>query len=95
MTIDLSTRYGKQFYFTIFAIFTAFIILIIDWKFFYSLLYIFHITILILLVGVIIFGGFSGGAKSWYEIGQFKLQPSEFAKFSTALALAKFLNDIK
>jgi len=95
MTIDLSTRYGKQFYFTIFAIFTAFIILIIDWKFFYSLSYIFHITILILLIGVLIFGGFSGGAKSWYEIGQFKLQPSEFAKFSTALALAKFLNDIK
>tara|TARA_B100000214_G_C23962924_1_gene626190 strand:- start:1095 stop:2357 length:1263 start_codon:yes stop_codon:yes gene_type:complete len=95
MTIDLSTRYGKQFYFTIFAIFTALIILIIDWKFFYSLSYIFHITILILLIGVLIFGGFSGGAKSWYEIGQFKLQPSEFAKFSTALALAKFLNDIK
>ena len=39
-------------------------------------------------------GSITGGATSWFELGDFKIQPSEFAKFTTALALAKYYNTI-
>jgi rod shape determining protein RodA len=92
MMLDFSTRYGKQLLFIGIASFVAFLILIIDWKFFYSLSYFFYIVIILLLIGVLLKGGVTGGATSWYELGGFKFQPSEFAKFTTALALAKYYN---
>lgn len=91
-TLDFTTRYGKQLFFILFSSFVAFIILIIDWKFFYSLSYIFYAAIIILLISVLIIGSVTSGATSWFEIGGLKFQPSEFAKFTTALALAKFFN---
>ncbi|MBR77556.1 MAG: rod shape-determining protein RodA, partial [Flavobacteriales bacterium] len=91
---DLSTRYGKQILFSGLSLLTAFVILIIDWKFYFSLSYIFYFFIIILLIGVLFFGDLTGGANSWYSIGKFKLQPSEFAKFATSLALAKYYNSI-
>ena len=95
MVIDFSSRYGKQLFFICISSFTAFLILIIDWKFFYSLSYIFYVAIILLLIGVLFKGGITGGATSWYEFGSFKFQPSEFAKFTTALALAKYYNNLK
>jgi len=94
MAIDFSSRYGKQLFFICISSFAAFLILIIDWKFFYSLSYIFYIAIILLLIGVLFKGGITGGATSWFEIGSFKFQPSEFAKFTTALALAKYYNNL-
>jgi len=95
MVIDFSSRYGKQLFFICISSFVAFLILIIDWKFFYSLSYIFYVAIILLLIGVLFKGGITGGATSWYEFGSFKFQPSEFAKFTTALALAKYYNNLK
>ena len=95
MMSDFSTRYGKQLLFISVASFVAFLILIIDWKFFYSLSYLFYIIIILLLIGVLFKGGVTGGATSWYELGNFKFQPSEFAKFTTALALAKYYNTLR
>jgi len=89
---DMSSRYGRQLLFIGFSFFCAFIVLIIDWKFYDSLAYIFYFLILLLLVGVLIIGEVAGGATSWFELGNFKFQPSEFSKFATALALAKFFN---
>ena len=94
MVIDFSSRYGKQLFFIFISSFVAFLILIIDWKFFYSLSYIFYIAIILLLIGVLFKGGITGGATSWFEFGSFKFQPSEFAKFTTALALAKYYNNL-
>jgi rod shape determining protein RodA len=94
MALDLSSRYGKQLLFIVIASFVAFLTLIIDWKFYYSLSYLFYITIILLLIGVLFKGGLTGGATSWYELGSFKFQPSEFAKFTTALALAKYYNNL-
>jgi len=91
-TLDFTTRYGKQLFFILFSSLVAFIILIIDWKFFYSLSYMFYAAIIILLISVLIIGSVTSGATSWFEIGGLKFQPSEFAKFTTALALAKFFN---
>ncbi len=50
-----------------------------------------YLVTLLLLVGVIFFGREIKGARSWYNFGSFGLQPSEFAKFGTALAMASFL----
>ena len=94
MVIDFSSRYGKQLFFICISSFVAFLILIIDWKFFYSLSYIFYVAIILLLIGVLFKGGITGGATSWFEFGSFKFQPSEFAKFTTALALAKYYNNL-
>jgi len=93
MILDFSTRYGKQLLFIGIASFVAFLILIIDWKFFYSLSYLFYITIVLVLISVL-FKEEVGGATSWFEWGSFKFQPSEFAKFTTALALAKYYNTL-
>ena len=94
MVIDFSSRYGKQLFFICISSFVAFLILIIDWKFFYSLSYIFYVAIILLLIGVLFKGGITGGATSWFEFGSFKFQPSEFAKFTTGLALAKYYNNL-
>mgnify|MGYP001117940444 FL=1 len=92
--LDISSRYGKQILFSGVSAFVAFIIVIIDWKLFYSLTYLFYISIVLLLIGVLFQGAITGGASSWFELGSFKFQPSEFAKFATALAVAKYYNNI-
>tara|TARA_B100001758_G_scaffold228612_1_gene222894 strand:+ start:430 stop:1692 length:1263 start_codon:yes stop_codon:yes gene_type:complete len=94
LILDLSTRYGKQLLFIAVALVIAIINLIIDWKFYYSLSYLLYIVIIIMLIGVLFSGNIVGGAKSWFNLGIFKFQPSEFAKFATALALAKYYNNI-
>ena len=90
--LDFSSRYGKQFYFIIISLVAALIILIIDWKFYYSLSYIIYGIIIFSLCAVLIIGGVTNGAVSWFQIGSIKVQPSEMAKFATALALARFFN---
>ena len=90
--LDFSSRYGKQFYFIIISLAAALIILIIDWKFYYSLSYIIYGIIIFSLCAVLIIGGVTNGAVSWFQIGSIKIQPSEMAKFATALALARFFN---
>ena len=92
--INLSSRYGKQLLFILIAFFVAFFTLIIDWKFYYSLSYLFYSSIILMLIIVLFKGSVAGGSTSWFELGSFKFQPSEFAKFTTALALAKYYNNI-
>ena len=93
--IGIDTKHGKQLIFIGLSIFIAWIILIVDWKFFNSLAYLFYGLSIILLILVLLFGSTAGGAKSWFEIGNIKIQPSEFAKFTTALALSKILSSSK
>ncbi len=94
LVLDFSNRYGKQFLFIIISIIIAFLILIIDWKFFFSLSYIFYFITLLLLIGVLFIGNKTAGAISWYEFYGFKFQPSELAKFCTGLAVAKYYNSL-
>jgi rod shape determining protein RodA len=90
--IDLNTNYGKQFLFIIVAIIVGAIILLLDNKFFNAFSPIFYGITLILLVVVLFVGRNVGGNQAWIPIGSFRLQPSEFAKFSTCLLLAKYLS---
>ncbi len=55
--------------------------------------YIFYAIGILLLVAVLVFGKKVGGHSSWIKIGFFSFQPSEIAKMSTILALARFLSD--
>jgi rod shape determining protein RodA len=92
LIFDFSQRHGKQLIFIGASFFVAFIVLIIDWKFFDACSYFLYGVIILLLVGLFIWGTATAGAISWFNIGNYKFQPSEFAKFATILALAKYLN---
>ncbi len=89
---DFSQRYGKQLLWIGMALFLAFIILLIDAKFFSSFAYIFYFLVILSLIGVLLFGKTVAGSRSWFQIGSLALQPAEFAKFVTALVLAKYLS---
>lgn len=92
---DFSTKYGKQFIFICLTIPLIILILFFNSKFYEQFSSIFYILSLILLAGVLIFGKKINGARSWYNFGGIGLQPSEFAKAFTALALAKLMSDRK
>ena len=100
--MDITQSYGKQLLWIVTALALGMAVLITDTKFFTAFAYlIYGITILLLIV-VLITGKEIAGSKSWFEIGSFALQPAEFAKFSTNLAIARYLsglninvNDIK
>jgi rod shape determining protein RodA len=79
--MDISQRYGKQFVWILAAIVLAVFVVIIDNRFYF-------------FFGYFLYGGaiLLNGAKSWFEFGSINLQPSEFAKAGTALAIARYLN---
>ena len=90
---DISQQYGKQLIWIAAALLIGFMILIIESNFYVIFAYpIYAIAILFLLL-VLVFGVEINGSKSWFVIGEFRLQPSEFSKFATALALAKLLSN--
>lgn len=91
---DRSQRYGAQFVRILTAIVLIFIILMIDMKFFTSFSYLIYGATILLLLAVLLFGKEVAGSKSWIEIGSFRLQPAEFAKFATNLALARYLSGL-
>lgn len=90
--IDLDTNYGKQLIFIISAVIIGFVILLLDSKFFNTFSPVFYGVSILLLILVLIIGRNVGGNQAWIPIGSFRLQPSEFAKFSTCLLLAKYLS---
>jgi rod shape determining protein RodA len=91
---DLSQNYGKQLIWILTSIVIAIFILIIDSKFYEAFAIPGYVLSLLLLVAVLVFGKEVAGSKSWFEIGSFRLQPAEFTKMATALALARFLSAV-
>ena len=83
----------KQFIFIILAIPLIFIVLYVDGKFYEKYASIIYGIALLSLLGLFAFGKTIAGQRCWYGFGSFTLQPSEFAKAATALALAKYLSD--
>jgi rod shape determining protein RodA len=90
--LDLTQRYGKQFIWIAAALVIAIFVVIIDNRFYFFFSWFIYGTFMLLLVAVLIFGTKINGARSWFEFGGLTLQPSEFAKFATALAMASYLN---
>ena len=88
---DFSLNAGKQLIWIGSSLVLVIVIMVIDFKFFEAFAYVLWGLFLIALVAVIFLARDVNGAKSWFEIGSIRVQPSEFAKFGTALALAKFM----
>ncbi|WP_298237852.1 rod shape-determining protein RodA [uncultured Algibacter sp.] len=96
-TIDyfnFSQPYGKQLIFILLTFGLIVIILSIEAKFYERFSSIIYIISMLSLVGLFLFGKNVNGATSWYAIGGMTLQPSEFAKAATALAVAKYVSDL-
>ncbi|MGB1370416.1 MAG: rod shape-determining protein RodA [Flavobacteriaceae bacterium] len=92
---DLSEPYGKQSVFIGLSLISIVLILSIDAKFYERFASIIYLLSLVALAGLFVFGKKVNGALSWYEIGGATLQPSEFVKFTTALAVAKYMSDLQ
>lgn len=91
--LDFSQRYGKQFIWIIASLVLAIFIVIIDNRFYFFFSWFIYGACMLLLLLVIVVGKEINGARSWFEFGAISLQPSEMAKFGTALALASYLNN--
>ena len=89
----MSQPHGRQQVFIGLSIFLIILILSIEAKFYERFSSVIYLVSLLSLVGLFVFGKNISGATSWYSFGGFSVQPSEFAKFATALALAKFMSD--
>lgn len=90
---DTTQKYGKQLIWISGAAILAFSILLIDAGFFTVFAYWFYAVIIVLCLLVPFLGREVKGSRSWFRFGDFGIQPAEFMKFATSLALAKFLSN--
>ncbi|MEQ9306019.1 MAG: rod shape-determining protein RodA [Marinoscillum sp.] len=90
--LNFSMSSGKQLIWigTSFVLIT--LIMTLDFRFYDSFAYIIFGVFIFFLIAVLIFGQEVAGSRSWFQLGAFKFQPSEFTKFAAALALAKYLS---
>lgn len=91
---DMSQHYGKQLLFFGVSLFLGLVVLLIDAKFFNAFAYVIYGFSILLLLYVLVAGSTIAGSRSWIQFGGFSFQPSEFAKFGTALAVAHYLGNI-
>ncbi|TVR71643.1 MAG: rod shape-determining protein RodA [Marinilabiliales bacterium] len=92
---DTSQRYGKQLIWIIAALVIAFAIMLTDIKLFLFFSYFFYGFTILLLLAVLFFGTEVNASKSWFQFGGIQIQPAEFAKMATALAIAQYLSNTK
>lgn len=89
---DLTQSYGRQMLWIGTSLVIGLAILVIDGKFYAAFSFPIYIVTMGILLVVLVIARDVQGARSWIEIGSFKLQPSEFAKFATNMAIAKYLS---
>jgi rod shape determining protein RodA len=92
---DFDQIYGKQALWIMLGLFMLTIILSIEAKFYMKFSSVFYIISIISILGLFAFGKTINGATSWYVFGGISIQPAEFAKVGTTLALANYLGDIQ
>ena len=85
--------YVKQLVWMAVAFVVAVVVLLVDASVYHKLAYVFYIGGLVLLVAALLFGREVNGAKAWFEFGSLRVQPVEFAKIATALALARVMSE--
>ncbi|MFS4468560.1 rod shape-determining protein RodA [Maribacter sp. 2210JD10-5] len=92
---DFGTLHGKQLFFIGVSFTAILVIMALEVNFYERFSSIFYLVSMLLLLGLFVFGKTIAGATSWYNLGFMNFQPSELAKITTALALAKYLSDIQ
>jgi len=92
--LDFSQKYGKQMIWILCAFVLAIIILAIDGKFFSAFSYPIYALFILSLIMVMFVGVEVNASHSWFQVGEFRIQPAEFAKFATSLALASYLSQV-
>lgn len=89
---DMSTNAGKQLMWIGTTVILIICVLVINHTFFDTFAFVFYGFMILLLILVLFLGSNINGSRSWFKFGSFTLQPAEFAKVATALALAKYLD---
>ena len=90
-----SSAYGRQLMWMGLSGLLAIIVLLIDSKIIQTYAYVIYAFTMLFVFSVIFIGTEISGAKAWIKIGSFSIQPIEFAKFATCLALAKYFSSAK
>jgi rod shape determining protein RodA len=90
---DMSQNYGRQLFWIVTSLVLCGVILTIDSEFYTTFAFPIYLAMLLVLIGTIFLGVEVKGSRSWFAIGEFRIQPAEFAKFATGLALAKYLSN--
>lgn len=89
---DISGRPGFQLMWLGISLVVVFVILMLESDFFDVFAYLIYAAVIVLLIATIFLAPDTKGSHSWLKFGSFSIQPAEFAKFATALAVAKFMN---
>ncbi len=92
-SFNLSSRYGKQFLMIGINLIFLVAVFFLEGHIIPAISYYIFGFIILMLIAVLFLGDKTSGSRSWFIIGSFKLQPAEFAKLATALALSKFLGN--
>lgn len=92
---DFDQIYGKQMIWIGLSVILIIFVLAIESKFYENYASVIYIASLLSLLGLFVFGTTIAGTTAWYDFGGTRLQPSEFAKIATALALSKYVSDIQ
>jgi rod shape determining protein RodA len=90
--LDFTQQYGKQLIWIFAAIFIAILMINTDSKFFVTFSFPIYIFFILVLLSVLVIGSEVKGAKSWIQLGNFSIQPSEFMKMATSLAIARYIS---
>lgn len=92
---DQAKEYGKQGVWIAISLVLGASILLVRGELIRESAFVVYGVVMTLLVAVLIFGKEVNGAKAWFGVGSFGIQPAEFAKFATALALSRYLSGLK
>ncbi len=92
LDIEQQSFYFRQFYWIILSIFSFFVIVCIDYKWFIRFAYLFFILGIILLIIVLVTGRKGMGAQRWINLGFLSFQPSEFFKIFFIMAISRYLS---
>ena len=85
--------YIKQYMWVTAVLVVALVVLLLDVRYYHLWAYPLYIIGIVVMIGVLIAGKEVNGAKSWIELGSLRIQPVEFVKIATALALARVMSN--
>ncbi|GAB3929286.1 rod shape-determining protein RodA [Larkinella terrae] len=89
---DMSTNAGKQLMWIGTTVLLIIAILVINYRFWDTFAFVIYGATILALLLVLVAGSNINGSRSWFKIGAFSIQPAEFAKLATALALARYID---